>query len=60
VVGPRGTLAAGVAVAFDSHEDPVLLLPNEWLTKFFEEKNEGMKLHELPPDLETVETEMGG
>jgi peptide chain release factor 3 len=53
-------LPGGVAVAFDSHEDPVLLLPNEWLTKFFEEKNEGMKLHELPPDLETVETEMGG
>jgi peptide chain release factor 3 len=45
-------LPGGVSIAFDSHDDPVLLLPNEWLVKFFLEKNEGVTLHKLPPDLE--------
>lgn len=49
-------LPGGVAIAFDGHEDPVALFPNEWLIRFFEEKNEGVTAHELPPDLETIET----
>ncbi|RME70971.1 MAG: peptide chain release factor 3 [Verrucomicrobia bacterium] len=47
-------LPAGVSLAFDSHEDPVLLFPNDWLVKFFDEKNEGVQLHALPPDLESA------
>lgn len=53
-------LPGGVAIAFDGHEDPVALFPNEWLIRFFEEKNEGVKTHELPPDLETVEAPISG
>jgi len=45
-------LPGGVAIAFDSYDDPVVLFPNVWLVKFFLEKNEGVALHELPPDLE--------
>jgi peptide chain release factor 3 len=45
-------MPAGVSIAFDSRDDPVVLFPNEWLIRFFEEKNAGVKLHRLPPDLE--------
>lgn len=50
-------LPAGVGFAFDSHDDPVMLFPNDWLVRFFEDKNEGVKLHELPPDLEAAPVE---
>jgi peptide chain release factor 3 len=51
-------MPGGVSIAFDSHDDPVVLFPNEWLIRFFLEKNSGVKLHTLPPDLEkpAVET----
>ncbi|MGH8020744.1 MAG: peptide chain release factor 3, partial [Opitutaceae bacterium] len=52
-------LPGGVAIAFDSHDDPVVLFPNEWLVKFFLEKNEGVTLHELPPDLEEAPSAAG-
>ena len=45
-------MPAGVSIAFDNREDPVVLFPNEWLIRFFEEKNAAVKLHRLPPDLE--------
>ncbi len=44
------TLPGGVAIAYDGHEDPVVLFPSEWLIRFFLEKNAGVKLHLLPPD----------
>jgi peptide chain release factor 3 len=47
-------MPGGVNIAFDSREDPVVLFPNEWLIRFFLEKNSGVKLHTLPPDLEAA------
>ena len=52
-------LPGGVNIAFDSHEEPVVLFPNEWLVRFFEEKNPVVRLHALPPDLESVEVPGG-
>jgi peptide chain release factor 3 len=50
----RLVMPGGVAIAFDSHRDPVVLFPNDWLIRFFLEKNPDVRLHELPPDLETA------
>jgi len=42
-------LPGGVALALDSHDDTVVLFPNEWLIRFFEEKNEAVRLTKMPP-----------
>ncbi len=47
-------MPGGVSIAFDAHDDPVVLFPNEWLIRFFLEKNSGVRLHTLPPDLEAT------
>jgi peptide chain release factor 3 len=47
-------MPGGVSIAFDSRDDPVVLFPNEWLIRFFLEKNAVVKLHALPPDLEAA------
>jgi peptide chain release factor 3 len=48
-------MPGGVAIAFDSREDPVVLFPSEWLIRFFQEKNPDVRLHALPPDLEKTD-----
>jgi peptide chain release factor 3 len=50
-------MPGGVNIAFDAHDDPVVLFPNEWLIRFFLEKNAGVALHALPPDLEKAPAE---
>jgi len=41
-------LPSGSAVAFDATGDPVILFPNEWMVRFFEEKNSGIRLRRHP------------
>ena len=41
-------VATGVSFGADKFENPVVLFPNEWSTRYFTEKNPELKLHELP------------
>jgi peptide chain release factor 3 len=41
-------VATGVSFGTDKFDHPVVLLPNEWTTRYFQEKNPELKLHELP------------
>ena len=42
-------VATGVAWGSDADDRPVILFPNDWTMRYFEEKNPDLKLHELPP-----------
>jgi len=44
----RLVVATGVSFGADKFENPVVLFPNEWSTRYFTEKNPELKLHELP------------
>ncbi len=41
-------VATGVSFGADKFDNPVVLFPNEWSTRYFTEKNPELKLHELP------------
>ncbi|HVT72024.1 MAG TPA: peptide chain release factor 3 [Lacunisphaera sp.] len=41
-------VASGVSFGTDKFEQPVVLFPNEWSTRYFLEKNPDLRLHELP------------
>ena len=43
-------MPSGSAIAFDAIGAPVVLFPNDWMVRFFEEKNSGIRLHRLPPE----------
>ena len=43
-------MPSGSAIAFDSVGSPVVLFPNDWMVRFFEEKNTGIRLSRLPTD----------
>ena len=45
----RLVVASGVAWGSDGDGRPVILFPNDWTMRYFEEKNPGLKLHDLPP-----------
>lgn len=45
----RMILPNGVRLAFDVDRLPVVLFPSEWLVNFFKEKNENIKVLDLPP-----------
>jgi peptide chain release factor 3 len=48
-------MPSGSAIAFDAIGSPVALFPNDWMVRFFEEKNHGIRLHRLPPEREPVD-----
>ena len=41
-------VASGVSFGTDKFDKPVVLFPNEWTLRYFQEKNPELKLHELP------------
>jgi peptide chain release factor 3 len=41
-------VATGVSFGTDKFEQPVVLFPNEWMMRYFVEKNPELKLHDLP------------
>jgi len=41
-------VATGVSFGTDKHDQPVVLFPNEWMMRYFTEKNPELKLHDLP------------
>jgi peptide chain release factor 3 len=41
-------VASGVSFGTDKFDQPVVLFPNEWTMRYFEEKNPELKLHALP------------
>lgn len=43
-------VATGVSFGTDKFDNPVVLFPNEWTTRYFLEKNPELKLHTLPPE----------
>ena len=43
-------VATGVAWGTDTDDRPVILFPNDWTLRYFEEKNPDLKLRTLPPD----------
>jgi len=44
----RLIVATGVSFGADKFENPVVLFPNEWTMRYFQEKNPELKLHALP------------
>ncbi|MBI2515892.1 MAG: peptide chain release factor 3 [Opitutae bacterium] len=54
--GPKGfdfsrcVVATGVSFGADKFDNPVVLFPNEWTTRYFLEKNPELKLLDLPPE----------
>jgi peptide chain release factor 3 len=44
----RLVVATGVSFGADKFENPVVLFPNEWTMRYFQEKNPELKLHALP------------
>ncbi len=44
----RYVVATGVSFGADKFGKPVVLFPNEWTMRYFQEKNPSLKLHELP------------
>jgi peptide chain release factor 3 len=44
----RLVVATGVSFGADKFEHPVVLFPNDWTMRYFQEKNPELKLHELP------------
>jgi peptide chain release factor 3 len=44
----RYIVATGVSFGSDKFGKPVVLFPNEWTLRYFQEKNPTLKLHELP------------
>jgi peptide chain release factor 3 len=50
-----GTLVVATNVSFgtDKFDQPVVLFPNDWTMRYFEEKNPELKLFELPPEQAT-------
>ena len=44
----RYIVATGVSFGADKFGKPVVLFPNEWTMRYFQEKNPSLKLHELP------------
>ena len=44
----RLIVASGVAFATDKLDQPVVLFPNEWTMRYFQEKNPDVQLHDLP------------
>jgi peptide chain release factor 3 len=53
--GPKGdfdfsrlVVATGVSFGSDKFEHPVVLFPNDWTMRYFQEKNPELKLYELP------------
>ncbi|MFA5265529.1 MAG: peptide chain release factor 3 [Opitutaceae bacterium] len=46
---PSGiVVATGVSFGTDKHDQPIVLFPNEWMMRYFVEKNPGLKLRDLP------------
>jgi peptide subunit release factor RF-3 len=46
---PRDSIvASGVSFGTDKFDHPVVLFPNEWTMRYFQEKNPELKLHALP------------
>lgn len=43
-------MASGVSLGTDKHDKPVILFPNDWTMRYFQEKNTELKLRELPVD----------
>jgi peptide chain release factor 3 len=41
-------IASGVSFGADKFNQPVVLFPNEWTMRYFQEKNPELKLHDLP------------
>ncbi len=41
-------VATGVSFGADKFDHPVVLFPNDWTLRYFQEKNPELKLHELP------------
>jgi peptide chain release factor 3 len=54
--GPKGfdpsrlVVATGVSFGADKFENPVVLFPNDWTMRYFQEKNADLRLLELPPE----------
>ncbi len=46
----RYIIASGVSFGADKFDNPVVLFPNEWSTKYFTDKNPELKLLNLPPE----------
>ncbi|HET7535151.1 MAG TPA: peptide chain release factor 3 [Candidatus Didemnitutus sp.] len=46
----RYVIATGVSFGADKFDNPVVLFPNDWSTKYFTEKNPELKLLDLPPE----------
>ncbi|HQY06693.1 MAG TPA: EF-Tu/IF-2/RF-3 family GTPase, partial [Lacunisphaera sp.] len=44
----RLVVATGVSFGADKFDHPVVLFPNEWTMRYFQEKNPELKLHALP------------
>jgi len=44
----RLIVATGVSFGTDKFDHPVVLFPNEWTLRYFNEKNPELKLHDLP------------
>jgi len=43
-------IATGVSFGADKFDQPVILFPNDWTLRYFQEKNPDLSLSELPPD----------
>ncbi|MBL9203263.1 MAG: peptide chain release factor 3 [Opitutaceae bacterium] len=41
-------VATGVSFGADKFDQPIVLFPNDWTLRYFQEKNPELKLHELP------------
>ena len=41
-------VASGVSFGADKFDQPIVLFPNDWTLRYFQEKNPELKLHELP------------
>ena len=41
-------VASGVSFGTDKFDQPIVLFPNDWTLRYFQEKNPELKLHELP------------
>ena len=45
----RLIVASGVTLGTDKDGQPVVFFPNEWMMRYFVEKNPELRLFELPP-----------
>jgi peptide chain release factor 3 len=46
----RLVVATGVSFGADKFDHPVVLFPNDWTMRYFQEKNADLRLLELPPE----------